>query len=143
MLRHAIPVVPGMVRALIFDSNEPREGQQAHNSSKHVLGASQIKDITLWLQEVNINCCTPCGIQRRHNIVTLFLNVKCPLRHTNTPYTTTFRPKRCDFCPNKALGHPLGSSGQTITTNVSMTQCDWQICHQTHVLCGCTIFGTE
>ena len=25
----------------------------------------------------------------------------------------------------------VGSSGQTITTNVSMTPCDWQICHQT------------
>ena len=37
----------------------------------------------------------------------------------------------------------VGSSGQTLTTNVSMTPCDWQICHQTHVLCGCTTFGTE
>ena len=37
----------------------------------------------------------------------------------------------------------VGSSGQTLTTNVSMTLCDSQICHQTHVLCGCTTFGTE
>ena len=36
----------------------------------------------------------------------------------------------------------VGSSGQTLTTNVYMTLCDWQIC-QTHVLCGCTTFGTE
>ena len=35
------------------------------------------------------------------------------------------------------------SSGQTITTNVSMTPCNWQICHQNHVLCGCTTFCTE
>ena len=28
----------------------------------------------------------------------------------------------------------VGSSGQTITTNVSMTLCNWRICHQTHVL---------
>jgi hypothetical protein len=27
----------------------------------------------------------------------------------------------------------VGSSGQTLTTNVSMTPCSWQICHQTHV----------
>ena len=32
------------------------------------------------------------------------------------------------------------SSGQTLTTNVSMTLCSWQICHQTHVLCGRTTF---
>ena len=25
-------------------------------------------------------------------------------------------------------------------TNVSMTLCNWQICHQTHVLCGRTTF---
>ena len=37
----------------------------------------------------------------------------------------------------------VGSSGQTLTTNVSMTLCSWQICHQTHVLCGCTTFGTD
>ena len=37
----------------------------------------------------------------------------------------------------------VGSSGQTLTTNVSMTLCSWQIRHQTHVLCGCTTFGTE
>ena len=37
----------------------------------------------------------------------------------------------------------VGSNGQTLTTNVSMTLCDSQICHQTHVLCGCTTFGTE
>ena len=36
-----------------------------------------------------------------------------------------------------------GSSAQTLTTNVSMTLCDSQIRHQTHVLCGCTTFGTE
>ena len=34
----------------------------------------------------------------------------------------------------------VGSIGQTLTTNVSMTLCNWQICHQTHVLCGCTTF---
>ena len=34
-------------------------------------------------------------------------------------------------------------SRQTVTTNVSMTLCDLQIRHQTHVLCGCTTFGTE
>ena len=37
----------------------------------------------------------------------------------------------------------VGSSGQPLTTNVSMTLCDSQIRHQTHVLCGCTTFGTE
>ena len=37
----------------------------------------------------------------------------------------------------------VGSSGQTLTTNVSTTLCDSQICHQAHVLCGCTTFGTE
>ena len=37
----------------------------------------------------------------------------------------------------------VGSSGQTLTTNVSMTLCNWQIHHQTHVLCGCTTFGTK
>ena len=35
----------------------------------------------------------------------------------------------------------------TLTTNVSMTPCNWQIGklanHQTHVLCGCTTFGTN
>ena len=36
----------------------------------------------------------------------------------------------------------VGSSGQTLTTNVYMTLCDSQI-RQTHVLCGCTKFGTE
>ena len=36
-----------------------------------------------------------------------------------------------------------GSSGQTLTTNVSVTLCHSQIRHQTHVLCGCTTFGTE
>ena len=34
----------------------------------------------------------------------------------------------------------VGSSGQTLTPNVPMTLCDW---HITHVLCGCTTFGTE
>ena len=34
----------------------------------------------------------------------------------------------------------VGSSGQTLTTNVSMTLGDLQICHQTHVLCGCNAF---
>ena len=34
----------------------------------------------------------------------------------------------------------VGSSGQTLTTNMSMTPCSWQICHQTHVLCGPTTF---
>ena len=37
----------------------------------------------------------------------------------------------------------VGSSAQTLTTNVSMTQCDSQIRHETHVFCGCTTFGTE
>ena len=37
----------------------------------------------------------------------------------------------------------VGSSGQTLTTNVSMTLRDSQICRQTNVLCGCTMFGTE
>ena len=37
----------------------------------------------------------------------------------------------------------VGSSGQTLTTNVPMNLCDSQIRHQTHVLCGCTTFGTE
>ena len=37
----------------------------------------------------------------------------------------------------------VGSSGETLTTNVSMTLCDSQICHQTRVLCGCTTFGTK
>ena len=34
----------------------------------------------------------------------------------------------------------VGSILQTLTINVSMTLCNWQICHQTHVLCGCTTF---
>ena len=34
----------------------------------------------------------------------------------------------------------VGSSGQTLVTNVSMTLCHWQIRHQTHVLCGCATF---
>ena len=34
----------------------------------------------------------------------------------------------------------VGSNGQILTTNVSMTLCHWQIRHQTHVLCGCTAF---
>ena len=29
----------------------------------------------------------------------------------------------------------VGSSGKTLTTNVTMTLCDWQICDQNHVLC--------
>ena len=37
----------------------------------------------------------------------------------------------------------VGLSGQTLTTNVSMTLCDSQICHETHVLCGCPMFGSE
>ena len=37
----------------------------------------------------------------------------------------------------------VGSSGQTLTRNVSMTPCDSQIRHETRVLCGCTTFGTE
>ena len=37
----------------------------------------------------------------------------------------------------------VGSSGQTLTTNVFMTLCNWRMCHQTHVLYGCTTFGTE
>ena len=36
----------------------------------------------------------------------------------------------------------VGSSGQTLTTNVYMTLYTWQI-RQTHVLCGCTKFGTK
>ena len=36
----------------------------------------------------------------------------------------------------------VGSSGKTLTINVYMTLCTWQI-RQTHVLCGCTKFGTE
>ena len=28
----------------------------------------------------------------------------------------------------------VGSSGQTLTTNVSTTLCSWQICHQTHLV---------
>ena len=35
-----------------------------------------------------------------------------------------------------------GCKWETLPTNVSMTLCDWQI-RQTHVLCGCTTFGTE
>ena len=31
----------------------------------------------------------------------------------------------------------VGSTGQKFATNLSMTPCNWQICHQTHVLCGC------
>ena len=37
----------------------------------------------------------------------------------------------------------VGSSGQTLTTNVPVNLCDLQIRHQTHVLCGCTTFGPE
>ena len=35
----------------------------------------------------------------------------------------------------------VGSSGQTLTMNVSMALCNWQICHQTHVLYGCYIWN--
>ena len=35
----------------------------------------------------------------------------------------------------------VGSIAQTLTTNVSMTLCNWQIRHQTHVLCGRTTFA--
>ena len=35
-------------------------------------------------------------------------------------------------CPQNQRS--VGSSGQTLTTDVSMTPGDWQICHQTHVL---------
>ena len=38
---------------------------------------------------------------------------------------------------NKSYG---GSSGQTLTSKVSMTLRNWQICHQTHVVCGRTTF---
>ena len=34
----------------------------------------------------------------------------------------------------------VGSSGQTLTTNVSKTLFSWQIHHQTHILCGRTTF---
>ena len=37
----------------------------------------------------------------------------------------------------------VGSSGQTLTTKLSMTLCNSQVRHQTHVLCVCTMFGTE
>ena len=37
----------------------------------------------------------------------------------------------------------VGSSAQTLTTNVSMTLSNRQIRHQTRVSCGCTTFGTE
>ena len=30
-----------------------------------------------------------------------------------------------------------------LPTNVSMTLCQQEICHQTHVLCGRTTFGSE
>ena len=36
-----------------------------------------------------------------------------------------------------------GFKWQTLTTNVSMTLCNSQIRHQTHVLCGCTTFGSK
>ena len=39
--------------------------------------------------------------------------------------------------PNQSY---VGSSGQTLTTAVSMVLCDWQSCQQTHVLCGCNTF---
>ena len=54
------------------------------------------------------------------------------------------------WCKQGALMHKypqnqsyVGSSGQTLTTNVSMTLCDSQICHQTHVLCGCATLSTK
>ena len=37
----------------------------------------------------------------------------------------------------------VGLSGQTLTTNVSMTLCDSQIRHKTDISCGCSTFGTE
>ena len=39
----------------------------------------------------------------------------------------------------------VGSSGRTLTTNVSMTLRNWRICHQAHVLWlhYITTFGTE
>ena len=37
----------------------------------------------------------------------------------------------------------VGLSGQTLTTNVPMTLCDSQIRHETHVLCGCTMFDSQ
>ena len=42
--------------------------------------------------------------------------------------------------PNQSY---VGSSGQTLTTNVSMTLCDSQIRHRPYVLCDCTTFGTK
>ena len=42
------------------------------------------------------------------------------------------------YPPNQSY---VGSSGQTLTTNVSMTLCSWQIRHQTHVLCSYTTFA--
>ena len=35
------------------------------------------------------------------------------------------------------------SNGQTITTNVSTTPSNWQICHRNEVLCGGHSFRTE
>ena len=37
----------------------------------------------------------------------------------------------------------VGSIGKTLTTNVSMTLCNWRIRPQTHVLSGRTAFGTD
>ena len=34
----------------------------------------------------------------------------------------------------------VNSSAQKLSTNVSMTLCNWQNHHQTHVLWGCTTF---
>ena len=41
------------------------------------------------------------------------------------------------YPPNQSY---VGSSGQTLTTNVSIPLCSWQIRHQTHSLCSCTTF---
>ena len=51
--------------------------------------------------------------------------------------------KKGDYNAQTSPESELSGFKQTLTTNVSMTLSDSQIRHQTHVLCGCTTFGTE
>ena len=64
-------------------------------------------------------------------------------RSLRATHTTTGTHATTNKGEENAHQSAVGSSGQTITTNVPMTQCNWQICHQNHVLCGCTTFRTE
>ena len=97
-----------------------RKGRQAHNSGRHTLGASWVKDITSWHPGVSIQCHMPCGIQRRQNIMTsMFSNVKCPLQPKHTPHTKClwtnillFLLKHSNWPPTPGVQCPMTASGR-------------------------------